>query len=528
MKRRTKILILTSLLFGVLFSVIAYKRLFSRPSIVNIKTVNRVPQIWPDYSDTVIPPNIAPLNFLIKEKGNYYYVRIYSKEGNPIEIFSKKSKITIPLKSWHKLLEANRGYQLHFDVFVKTENNRWNQFSLITNKIAGEDIDAFVVYRKMHPTHVQYYGSVGIYQRNLENFDESLVLDNGYLREGGCLNCHTFCRNDPNKMLMGVRGETYGAGTLFVEDGVVSKIGTKFGYTSWHPSGRLAVYSIINLPMFFHTARSEIRDTVDLNSLLAYYLVGSRTVKVCPKLSRKDHLETWPAWSADGRWLYFCSAAMVWASQDKIPPDRYKVAKYNLVRISYDINNDRWGEPETVISTRDTGLSIGVPRTSPDGRWLSFCMFDYGYFPTWQQSSDLCLVDLRAARRTGRYEYRRLEINSDQSESWHSWSSNSRWIVFSSKRDYGVFTKPYISYVDETGRVYKPLVVPQKDPTFYDSCLKTYNTPELVIGPVPLTGEKLAKVVRRPAEISVDVPVTMATPKAGADPALGQWLGERE
>ena len=315
-------------------------------------------------------------------------------------------------------------------------------------------------------------------------------------------------------MLMGIRAINYGVSTLLINNGTISKIDAKFGYTSWHPSGKLAAYSSNSIPMYYHSARVEPRNTVDLNSLLSYYDVTGQLVKTAPGLSQKKRLETWPAWSADGRYLYFCSAERFWTDKDQISPDRYQEIKYDLVRISYDINKDSWGEVETVLSAEQTGLSIAMPHVSPDGRWLLFCMFDFGYFPSWQQESDLYLLNLEAAAHSGQYKYRRLEINSDQSEAWQSWSSNSRWIVFSSKRDYGMFTRTYFSYVDQAGRAHKAFVMPQKDPAFYDSCLNTYTVPELVVGPIGVTGKKLARVIRGSEEISVDIPVTMATAQA--------------
>jgi hypothetical protein len=273
--------------------------------------------------------------------------------------------------------------------------------------------------------------------------------------------------------------------------------------------------------MFQHTAGPEIRDVVDLDSLLAYYDAGSRTVKTAPALARKDRLETYPAWSPDGRFLYFCSAPRTWTDRSVIP-ERYDQIQYDLVRIAYDVRQDTWGEPQTILSAQQTGMSILLPRISPDGRWLLLSLCRYGCFPVYQQSSDLYLIDLEAARNTGRYEYRRLEINSDESESWHSWSSNSRWIAFSSKRDNGTFTRTYLSYVDPNGVAYKPLLLPQKDPTHYDSCLWTYSVPELTTGPVPFSKEKLGRVVRGSRQIDVQMPITTATPKAGSDAAAGE------
>jgi hypothetical protein len=251
---------------------------------------------------------------------------------------------------------------------------------------------------------------------------------------------------------------------------------------------------------------------VEINSALAYFIVDSKTIKTSPAISKKDVLETWPAWSADGRYLYFCIAPVWWLDQTKPLPKEYNKVKYDLVRISYDIENDKWGEVEPVLSAKETGLSIAMLRTSPDGRWMLFCMSDYGYFPPWQKNSDLYLMDLKKAGETGLYEYRRLEINSDQSEGWHSWSSNSKWIVFSSKRDFGPFTKSYISYIDENGKAYKPIVVPQKDPEFYDYCLEAFNTPEFVTGPIAASKEQLSRAVYDNTGISVEEPITMATP----------------
>jgi len=329
-------------------------------------------------------------------------------------------------------------------------------------------------------------------------------------------------------MLIGLRSSKYGSSALLVENGTVNNIGTKFGYTSWHPSGRVAAYSINKVILFFHSASSEVRDVLDLDSLLAYYVVGSQTVKTAPAISKKDRLETYPAWSPDGRYLYFCSAPLTWSDLNVIPPD-YSEIKYDLFRVSYDVDRDKWGEQETVLSSRDTGLSILLPRISPDGRWLLFCMSNYGCFPVYQHSSDLYMIDLEVAQQTGQYEARRLQINSDESESWHSWSGNSRWIAFSSKRQSGVFTRSYLSYVDEKGKVYKPILLPQKDPSYYDSSLWTYSVPELIREPVRVTKEKLGRVVRNSRKIPVLMPVTMATPKAMELPGKDEpWLTERE
>ncbi len=493
--------------------------------------VGRLARIHPDYSDAVIPPNIAPLDFQIQEKAARYFVRIRSARGRDIEIASRSGEIVIPEKNWHELLAGNLGQQLTFEIFVESQTrdrsgearDRWWRFNAFNCSIAEENIDNYLAYRRIHPVHA-VHRDVGVYQRNLEGFDESTVLTGRYF-DGGCVNCHTFCNNRTDRMLISTRTQKYANAAIIVEDGTARKVGATFGYSSWHPSGKILTYSMNKVVLFHHSVGEESRDVMDLDSLIAYYVVGSQTIKTAPNLSRKDRLETYPTWSPDGRFLYFCSAPLTWTDRTAIPP-QYKEVRYDLMRIAYDADRDEWGELETVVSGKDAGRTVLLPRVSPDGRWLLFCMSEYGCFPVYQRSSDLYMIDLEAARQTGRFEYRRLDINSDESESWHSWSSNSRWIAFSSKRGSGVFTRTWLSYIDPDGAAHKPFLLPQKDPTHYDSCLWTYSVPELVTSPVQVTKESLGRVARSSDKVSVELPVTTASPKAA--PVTQPNLSTRE
>jgi hypothetical protein len=465
------------------------------------------PNIIPDYSNITIPHNIAPLNFRIVEEGQTCRVKIHSNSGAAIGIVSKTGLIQIPLRKWRALLNLNKGHKLFIDVYVKDEDNGWRQFQRITNTIAKEDIDETVVYRFMKPIF-KWWKDIGIYQRNLTGYDVSLVLHGRSFGEG-CLNCHSFVGNAPDTMTIGLRSATYGSHTLLTRNGATQKIGAKWGYTAWHPSGRLAVYSMNKVRQFFHTGGVEVRDVVDLDSALVCYNVESKKAVCPPELSDKNRLETYPAWSPDGRYLYFCSGPILWQNRNIVPPENYDKLKYDLRRIAYDVETDKWGKAETVLAADETGLSILLPRISPDGRFLLFCMCRYGCFPVYQPSSDLYLMDLA----TG--DYRKLTINSMYSESWHSWSSNSRWIAFSSKRQGGSLTRTYLSYVDETGQVHKPFILPQKDPTYYDSLLETFSVPELIKGRIKVNKSVLARAARsEPPEI-VDIPITGATPQVG-------------
>jgi len=359
-----------------------------------------------------------------------------------------------------------------------------------------------------------------VYQRNLQNYDESIVVSSGSF--SGCVNCHSFLNNNPDNMVIQIRSKEYGVSMLHANnDGSVEKVDlkTRFGapasYTAWHPSGRLIAFAFIKVRQFIHYSRVEVRDVLDLDSGLAIYDIESKTIKYNPNLSNHDILETFPTWSPDGKYLYFCTAPILWTDRESVPPENFKKVKYDLVRMSYNQESGEWGDVETVLSSDETGLSITQPRISPDGRFLLFCMSEYSCFVIHQPNSDLYLMDMT----TG--EYKRLDCNSDLHESWHSWSSNSRWIVFNSKRPDGLFAKPHLSYINKNGKAYKALILPQKDPSYYDSLVRTFNVPELIKEPIRIKRRAFVEAIKSFDKIQADKSVTTsATPQKPASQYL--------
>jgi hypothetical protein len=124
---------------------------------------------------------------------------------------------------------------------------------------------------------------------------------------------------------------------------------------------------------------------------------------------------------------------------------------------------------------------------------LVFTLHDYGNFSIWHKEADLYSINLE------NLQVKRCENNSDFTESYHSWSSNSKWLVFSSKRGDGLTARPYISFVDENGVTSKPFVLPQEDPRFYREFVKTFNIPEFAIKDVDITPGEIRKAAGKEA-----------------------------
>ena len=174
--------------------------------------------------------------------------------------------------------------------------------------------------------------------------------------------------------------------------------------------------------------------------------------------------------------------------------ERYHEVKHNIYRKPFDDKTMTFGDTELVYNAEKDSMSATFPRISPDGRYLLFALGNHGCFHVWHPEADLYLTDLTTMQT------RKLEnINSAQSESYHSWSSNGRWIVVGSRRDDGNYTRPYIAYFDKQGKAHKPFILPQEDPDFYRYFMRSFNIPEFMKEPVAISPQGFAEVARTEA-----------------------------
>lgn len=437
----------------------------------------RWPRLAPDYREVVIPPNLAPLNLAIREPGIEYVLRISGSVGGAFEVRQSHPAVRFPLKEWRQLLEANRGGALRWNIDVRSPTGEWVSYAPFETPVAEEAIDPYVVYRRLKPLY-STYRHLGIYERHLESFEERPVLRNQTIGNG-CVNCHTFLPGAPDRFALSFRGRS-GPATLLVQSNRISRVDRKLGYLAWHPNGKLLAFADNEITQFFHIAGPVNRDIFDARSDLGILHVDDRKVEKPPVLAAPDRNENWPCWSPDGRHLYYCSGPTLAFEETR----RFR---YDLLRIPYDPDRNQWGEPELLVSGAEHGLSAHQPRVSPDGRHVVFTVSESGSFPLFRPDSDLFLFRLDTR------QWERLPINSDQTETWHCWSSNGRWLLYVSRGFDGVFARLLIAHVDRAARFSRPLLLPQEDPAYYDTCLDNFNAPELARGPVPVSEEDLAR-----------------------------------
>lgn len=446
------------------------------------------PEIFPDYAGVTIPSNIAPLNFSFL--GEEPATLIVSGKSGERQIRGRKGLFSFPTRYWRKLMAENAGASISLTVAVRRDS-KWLAFNPFTINVSSDEIDPYLSFRLIPPGY-QAWKRLGIYQRNLETYSQTAIFENS-LTGGNCVNCHSYCQRDPSKMLFHARGDF--GGTAMILNDKVEKLNTKTDstisalvYPYWHPSGRYVAFSVNKTNQNFFSHNENRIEVYDSASDVVVYDVDRHEITWSPLTRSEDSFETFPTFSPDGRSLYFCSAKAVAPM-----PQEYSKVKYSLCRIGFNPEDASFGEKvDTIYNGPMNGKSVSFPRISPDGRFLVFTLQEYGNFSIWHKDADLWVADLASG------EAFPLEAaNSEDVDSYHSWSGNSRWLVFSSRRMDGLYTRPFFCHIDGNGQASKPFLLPQKNPLrYYADQMNSYNLPELMERKATVNPHDIASALR--------------------------------
>lgn len=438
---------------------------------------NRLPKIFPDYTGVTVPVGIAPLDFNYTG-GNCETVDVVVKGARGGELHCNGDHAEFDIDEWHNLLAQNKGGKLTVTVCVE-QDGKWTQYKDFDIRVSPYELKEWgLTYRRIAPGY-EVYSKMGIYQRNLANFDETPIIEN--TQTGGqCYNCHTANKTNPSQFTFHVRGE-HGA-TMVQQHGkrewlkaTNDELGGSMVYPYWHPSGKYCAYSTNQTRQGFHAVPNERIEVFDLSSDILVYNPTTHEILTTPLLSTKDYSENCPVFSPDGKTLYFMTC------RQQSYPLHYKDEKYNLCKISFDPDKGTFGNKvDTIFNAVKMGKSVTWPRPSYDGKYIMFTLADYGYFSVWHDESDQWLLDLKTGKARPL-----TAANSNKADSWHNWSVGSHWFVFTSRRGDGLYTRLYLACIDDKGNVSKPFLLPQRNPKeYYDRLLDSYNTPDFTSRPV--------------------------------------------
>jgi tetratricopeptide (TPR) repeat protein len=296
-----------------------------------------------------------------------------------------------------------------------------------------------------------------------------------------CANCHSFSRDGTTLgidvdgaqkdkglyALVPLRRETVVNESDVIRWNATGELATKrFGFMSQvSPDGRYVVTSIesreaLGSPTADRIYIAGYRDFgfgqvfYPTRGILAWYSKATGRLQPLPGADDPHYVQAGAAWSDDGKYLVFLRAL----ARDPYPPGA-KASEYandpNETPLQYDLyripfNDGRGGVAEPIAGASQNGKSNSFAKVSPDGKWIVFVQARNGLLM--RPDSELYIIPAQGGVA------RRLRSNAAPMNSWHSWSPNSRWLVFSSKRR-SPYTQMYLTHVDEDGNDSPALLV---------------------------------------------------------------------
>jgi len=254
------------------------------------------------------------------------------------------------------------------------------------------------------------------------------------------------------------------------------------------PTGRYVVSTVKDRSVFVAIPDIMISQLFfPIKGILVVYDRQTKTFAPLPGADDPEYVQTNAVWSPDGKELVFArtkahhsehleqqNSAIV---DDKDVPE-FTVEKqpfrYDLYRIPF--NDGKGGTAEPLEGASNNGMSNFFPKYSPDGKWIVFCQAKS--YMLLQLDSELYIVPAAGGAA------RRLRYNTARMNSWHSWSSNSRWLVFSSKVN-TPYTQLFLTHIDEHGDDSPPVLLER-----FTSPDRAANIPEFV----RLPGDAIADI----------------------------------
>ncbi|MBN2807129.1 MAG: tetratricopeptide repeat protein [Prolixibacteraceae bacterium] len=221
------------------------------------------------------------------------------------------------------------------------------------------------------------------------------------------------------------------------------------------PDGNYVLSTVKDLSIFVaiddNLAYSQL--FFPIKGIVGIYNRKNETFSSLRGANDEHYVQSNPTWSPDGKTVIFARAeayvnekvrqagrALLSANDITEFTTGGKPFKYDLYTL--DFNDGKGGIAKPLEGASGNGMSNYFPKFSPDGKWIVFCQAEN--FMLLQPDSRLYIMP------AGGGEPRLMNCNMEEMNSWHSWSPNGRWLVFSSKNR-GLYTQLYLTHIDENG-----------------------------------------------------------------------------
>jgi len=448
------------------------------------------------FSNALFPPEFpAPLFEWWSEVNDTatYEVSLYTRNKKEIILATTNEQSWRPEEAaWDRIKERSDFKKIYFSVKRKTDKKA----AAVYFKISRDPVDAPVLYREMPIPFLIAEKKLDSMNFMLINFGSKQKPHIAMKGFSVCGNCHSFTA-DGREIGLDLDAGFRDKGGYFVsevEDTIQFELSnfrswskmekrSTFGlFSKLSPDGRHIVTTVKDRVLVKNFTFPPVENVYysqlffPVNGHLAVYDRQTNVLKELPGANDPDYVHSNATWTADGQHIIFCRASALPADtsvydvtvKDEEIIDQFverkREFKYDLYIIPF--NNGKGGVAKPIAGASNNGKSNYFPAVSPDGKWLVFCQAEN--FMLLMPDSRLYIVPVSGG------EARELKSNFNSMNSWHSWSPNSRWIVYASK-GLSPFTDMFLTHIDENGNASIPVLV-DKARTSY----RVINYPEFV------------------------------------------------
>jgi len=432
--------------------------------------------IYPLYN-TIFPLDIASPTFQWQDKAdNVAQWVVLIKCGDKIEYvsdFLKEPKWKADSTDWEEIKAFSTGKTATVNIIGVRKDQPGKIYSggKIQIVISKDSVAAPIFYRAVplpFSFAVKNLGTISWRLGNVSSYEQSKIL---LTNLPVCGNCHSFSA-DGKIIGMDVdyandKGSYFISNLTKQTDITVSKIMTWDDYkredgeftfgllSSISPDGRYALSTVKDRSIFVKIENLEYSQLFfPIKGIIVVYDLKTKKFWALPGADNKDYCQSNPIWSPDGKTILFARANVYHnpeaeKSKDIILPVDYakefingtKDFKFDIYKVPF--NEGRGGEPVPLNGASANGMSNFFPKYSPDGKWIVFTQAKN--FMLLQPDSKLYIMPSSGGTP------RLMKCNNiGTMNSWHSWSPNGKWLVFSSKTK-GAFTRLYLTHIDENG-----------------------------------------------------------------------------